>query len=156
MRPRRTALDNEDIDLRISTKSLALLTALYITTTPAFLGSVQSSEICGAGRRVDCVVDGDTFWMNRVKYRIYDIDAPEAGNGAQCKKERDLAERATRYLAQLLEGRIELVEHGKDRYGRVLTSVTAEGVALGPAMIAAGLARAYEGGRRDMMLWCTQ
>lgn len=85
---------------------------------------------------------------------IYDIDAPEAGSGAQCQKERELAERSTRYLAQLLEGRIVLMEHGKDRYGRVLVGVTAEGVAVGPAMIAAGLARAYEGGRRDRMQWC--
>ena len=114
----RMVLDNGDIDLRIPTSLLALLAALFITKAPAFVSSVQSAEICGSSRRVNCVVDGDTFWMNRVKYRIYDIDAPEAGNGAQCQKERELAERSTRYLAQLLEGRIELVEHGKDRTGR--------------------------------------
>ena len=151
----RAALDKEEMDLRIPTSLLALLATLIITATPAFVSSVQSAEICGSARRVNCVVDGDTFWMNRVKYRIYDIDAPEAGQGAQCQKERDLAVRSTRYLAQLLEGRIELVEHGKDRYGRVLASVTAEGIAVGPAMIAAGLARSYTGGRRDMMLWCS-
>ena len=151
----RAALDKEEMDLRIPTNLLTLLSAVFITTSPVFVSSVQSAEICGAGRRVNCVVDGDTFWMNRVKYRIYDIDAPEAGQGAQCPKERDLAERSTRYLAQLLEGRIEIVEHGKDRYGRFLVSVTAEGVAVGPAIITAGLARAYTGGRRDMMLWCS-
>lgn len=61
---------------------------------------------------------GIRFWTNRVKYRIYDIDAPEAGQGAHCQKERELAGRSTLYLAQLLAGRIDLVEHGKDRYGR--------------------------------------
>ena len=100
----RMVLDNEEMGLRISTRLPALLAALFITTSPAFVSAVQSAEICGAGRRVDCVVDGDTFWMNRVKYRIYDIDAPEAGSGAQCQKELELAERSTLYLAQLLAG----------------------------------------------------
>lgn len=33
--------------------------------------------ICGGGLRVTCVVDGDTFWLNRQKIRIADIDTPD-------------------------------------------------------------------------------
>lgn len=100
------------------------------------------------------MVDGDTFWLNRVKYRIVDIDAPEAGDGARCRKERDWAERSTHYLAQLLTGNLDIVEHGKDRYGRILASVTARNVHISEQMIRAGLAISYNGGRRNTQQWC--
>lgn len=34
-------------------------------------------SLCGENRRVNCVVDGDTFWFQHNKIRIADIDAPE-------------------------------------------------------------------------------
>ncbi|HEV7435057.1 MAG TPA: hypothetical protein VGO22_09340, partial [Pseudorhizobium sp.] len=33
--------------------------------------------VCSAGSRWNCVVDGDTFWLQGVKIRIADIDTPE-------------------------------------------------------------------------------
>ncbi|MDP2118293.1 MAG: hypothetical protein Q8K28_00160, partial [Hoeflea sp.] len=47
--------------------------------------------ICGERRRVSCVVDGDTFWFERQKIRIADIDAPEL-SPPQCAYEREKGE----------------------------------------------------------------
>jgi len=38
--------------------------------------------ICGHARRIDCMVDGDTFWMAGTKIRIADIDTPRPTRGA--------------------------------------------------------------------------
>ena len=65
---------------------------IITTTATVMLGSTSFDQspapdlwpICGYGKRVTCIVDGDTFWMNRQKYRLYGVDAPEAGDKAQC------------------------------------------------------------------------
>ncbi|MET2832245.1 hypothetical protein [Mesorhizobium shangrilense] len=36
-----------------------------------------SIPICGYAKRQQRVVDGDTFWFVGIKYRLYEIDAPE-------------------------------------------------------------------------------
>jgi len=46
-------------------------------------------------------VDGDTFWLHRVKYRIADIDPPEVVL-PRCRAELELVNRATGRLAQLI------------------------------------------------------
>lgn len=106
--------------------------------------------ICGEGRRVTCVVDGDTFWLNRVKYRLADIDAPEVSQ-PQCRAEAQAGEQATLRLAQLLNaGPIELQEHGLDRYERTLVTVRQGGQSVGARMVREGHAREW-GDRRG---WC--
>jgi endonuclease YncB( thermonuclease family) len=57
--------------------------------------------ICGVGRRITCVVDGDTFWLDGVKIRIADIDAPEL-SPARCEAERLKGEAAKSRLQRLL------------------------------------------------------
>src|SRR6185369_6931931 len=44
---------------------------------------------CYTGGGRNCVVDGDTFWMDGVKIRIADIDAPET-HPPHCAREREL------------------------------------------------------------------
>jgi micrococcal nuclease len=43
----------------------------------SFTAPVVAIDICGNGKRVTCVVDGDTFWWQGEKIRIKDLDAPE-------------------------------------------------------------------------------
>lgn len=75
----------------------------------------QSFPLCSEGRRVTCVVDGDTFWHNRFKYRLADIDAPEVAN-PRCEAETRLGRAATYRLAALLsDGSLELQEQGVGR-----------------------------------------
>lgn len=106
--------------------------------------------ICGEGRRVTCVVDGDTFWLDRVKYRIADIDAPEVTH-PECRAEARLAEASTVRLAQLLDaGPFQLEERGLDRYGRTLAVVSRSGYSIGARLVSEGLARNW-GDRRG---WC--
>lgn len=106
--------------------------------------------ICGEGRRVTCVVDGDTFWLDRVKYRIADIDAPEVSN-PRCNAEARTGQAATRRLAELLNaGPFQLEARGTDRYGRTLAVVSRSGYSFGTQLVREGLARNW-GDRRG---WC--
>lgn len=110
---------------------------------------------CRSGDRFNCVVDGDTFYLNGKAIRIADIDAPETG-GARCPEEAALGSRATTLLAELLSaGPFSLHSFGsrdEDRYGRQLRIVMRDGQSVGGMLVDAGLARPWEGRRRP---WCS-
>jgi endonuclease YncB( thermonuclease family) len=55
-------------------------------------------------------------------------------------------------LELLGSGTVAMSRSGHDQYGRELRSVQVGGQDVGEAMIAAGLARSYSGGRRGG--WC--
>jgi endonuclease YncB( thermonuclease family) len=102
---------------------------------------------------MNCVVDGDTFYLNGAKVRIAGIDAPET-HDYRCRSELDLGERAARQLQALLNsGAVTMTSIDRDRdvYGRLLRNVSVDGRDVGEALIAAGVARAYANGRRS---WC--
>jgi micrococcal nuclease len=114
---------------------------------------IATFPICGDGRRVTCVVDGDTFWLDGVKIRIADIDAPEL-SPPRCEAERDRGEAARRRLQELLNtGSFSLVGgvQDEDRYGRKLRLVTRDGRSIGETLVAERLARRWDGARRP---WC--
>ncbi len=112
--------------------------------------------------RVVRVIDGDTLtveatiWIGQritVNARIRGIDAPEL-RGA-CPREKTMARAARAALAGFAEARaVTLTGIENDKYaGRVVADVaTDEGIDLGARMLAAGLARAYDGGGRGG--WC--
>lgn len=105
--------------------------------------SQRQFPICGEARRVTCVVDGDTFWLDRVKYRIADIDAPEVSN-PHCQAEARLAAAATARLAQLLNaGPFQLETRGLDRYGRTLAIVSRSGYSIGAVLVGEGFANKW-------------
>jgi endonuclease YncB( thermonuclease family) len=109
--------------------------------------------LCAQGPRINCVVDGDTFWFNGEKVRIADINAPET-HEAGCAEERALGSRAARRLVSLLNaGLFELAVEGRatDRYGRALRVVRRNGGSLGQTLVAEGLAEPWRGRRSD---WC--
>ncbi|MCB2049146.1 MAG: thermonuclease family protein [Novosphingobium sp.] len=120
--------------------------ALALTLAAAF-------TLCSGSPRITCVVDGDTFWLHGEKVRIADINAPETGRPG-CAFEAELGEKAKlRLLALLNAGRFEL-ERGsrdRDRYGRLLRTVTQRGRSLGAVLVAEGLAEPWRGRRSD---WC--
>lgn len=112
-----------------------------------------SFSICGSARRFDCVVDGDTFWLGRQKIRIADIDAPEL-TPPRCAHERELGEAAKHRLRALLNaGPFSLVAGSRDEdpFGRKLRTVVRAGRSIGERMVAEGLVRRWDGGRRS---WC--
>jgi micrococcal nuclease len=108
---------------------------------------------CSGPVRVNCVVDGDTFWMDGEKIRIADLNAPEVSS-PRCASEARLGARATDALiVQLNAGpfALERIDRDEDRYGRKLRRVTRGGESVGEAMVGAGVARWYGEGRRG---WC--
>lgn len=134
--------------------SVAASLAALLSLLPAVEANASPWPICGAERRITCVVDGDTFWQDRVKYRIADIDAPESGERAQCEDERILAGLATQRLKELLDsGGVQLKSlNRKDRYGRVLVRVFTNSGDVSPQMISEGLAAPF--GKPDRGRWC--
>lgn len=108
---------------------------------------------CSGPVRVNCVVDGDTFWAGGEKIRIADLNAPEISSPS-CAAEARLGARATDMLiAQLNAGpfTLEPADRDEDRYGRKLRRVTRGGESVGDAMVDAGVARWWGEGRRG---WC--
>lgn len=108
---------------------------------------------CAGGKRINCVVDGDTFWYRGEKIRIADINTPETSE-PKCRREAELGERATARLTQLLNAgafSLETGEREQDRYGRALRVVTRGGESLGAALTREGLAEPWRGYRGD---WC--
>jgi endonuclease YncB( thermonuclease family) len=103
---------------------------------------------------VTCVVDGDTIWLDAVKIRVADVDAPEVSK-PKCKSEKALGDRATLRLLQLVNGgKFELQAWpGKDtdRYGRKLRVLVRNGRSLGDILVSEGLARTWTGRREP---WC--
>ena len=109
--------------------------------------------LCGGHRRVTCVVDGDTFWLDGVKIRIADIDTPEIGE-PQCAAEARLGQRATLRLQQVLSAgpfALAPADRDTDRYGRKLRIVLRGGQSLGATLVDEGLAHDWGGSRRG---WC--
>lgn len=108
---------------------------------------------CHVGGGNNCVVDGDTLWIEGVKVRVADIDAPET-HDYKCASEKALGDRATIRLRQLVNsGTVTLrsIDRDEDRYGRKLRIVMVDGESVGDTLVGEGLARWYEGGRRP---WC--
>ena len=109
---------------------------------------------CTAATRVTCIVDGDTFWYRGAKIRIADINTPETHQPG-CPREAALGAAATARLAELLNaGPFTLApwpERYRDRYGRLLRTVTRRGESLGATLVREGLAEEWQGRRGG---WC--
>lgn len=115
--------------------------------------AVTHFTLCGSARRVNCVVDGDTFYYRGEKIRVADINTPEVSEPG-CALEARLAAEATRRFQSLLNaGPIELRggARDEDRYGRKLRTVHRNGRSLGDTLVAEGLAHPWRGHKED---WC--
>ena len=106
---------------------------------------------CRTGLERTCVVDVDTIWVDGVKVRMLDIDAPETRD-YKCVSEKALGDRATQRLVEVLNS-APLARSGRDedRYGRKLRVVQVDGRSAGSVLVAEGLARPWSGKRRP---WC--
>lgn len=109
---------------------------------------------CTSSVRKNCVVDGDTLWLNGQKVRVADIDAPEIST-PRCRSELALGNRATDRLIELVnEGPFQLQAwpgRDTDHYGRKLRVLVRDGRSLGDRLVAEGLARTWSGRRQP---WC--
>ncbi|HAK62708.1 MAG TPA: nuclease [Alphaproteobacteria bacterium] len=126
--------------------------------------------------QVERVVDGDTLQVRaliwpgqevRVLVRVAGVDTPELHGG--CPSEQDLAHRARDFTIHFVgpenpidkasppdAGRVSLQDIRHDKFGgRVLARVSnPAGADLAAALVGAGLARFYRGGKRET--WCPE
>jgi micrococcal nuclease len=109
---------------------------------------------CTGPDRINCVVDGDTFWYRAEKYRISDINTPEIGR-PECEQERRLGVEAQVALLETLnEGGLIMERRERrdvDQYGRKLRVVLQDGRSVGDELIARGLAHRWQGSKKS---WC--
>ena len=137
---------------------LPLAAVVAFAVQPALPAAASDREaatfgLCSGPGRITCVVDGDTFWYRGEKIRIADINAPEMSHPA-CPSEAALGARATtRLLALLNRGpfTLEPIERDRDRYGRLLRTVTRGGASVGEELVREGLAEQWKGYRGN---WC--
>ncbi len=129
--------------------------ALSGVTLPPLGNSLSPSA---SGCRVVEIVDGDTVTLAcpgrpPERARLTGFDTPELFS-PKCRDEKDSALRAKRHLGRVIGGaeHLGVVRQGHDRYGRVLVGLSVDGRPVATEMISAGLARAYDGGRRAG--WC--
>lgn len=109
------------------------------------------------------VIDGDTvevraqIWLGQqvqVAVRLAGIDAPELRS--RCVAERERAEAAAIHLRPLEGAAVSLTNVMNDKYGRRIRADIhhVEMGALGVSLMNAGLARPYDGRRRES--WCAE
>jgi endonuclease YncB( thermonuclease family) len=129
---------------------------LFSRPVAAASGSTEtraSFGLCHTGGGTNCVVDGDTLWLEGQNIRISDIDAPET-HDYRCPEEKALGDKATLRLRDLVNsGAVTLgsVDRDADPYGRKLRLVFVDGAGVGDTLVNEGLARYYRGGKRP---WC--
>lgn len=103
------------------------------------------------------IIDGDTLVVRLAdgraeRIRIAGIDTAELR--ARCAEEERLALTARTALAAALASSpstIRIVEHGRDRYDRLITDVLVDGQDVGRALVTLGIARVWTGRREP---WC--
>ncbi|WP_223385516.1 thermonuclease family protein [Oricola cellulosilytica] len=113
----------------------------------------RAMPVCGSGRRFNCVVDGDTLWVDGEKIRVANIDAPEVRG--RCGRESVLAAEATRRLGHLLDRKpISIRALGSDRFGRTLAVVATPDGDVGEALVRQQLAVRWRGRREPASTLC--
>ncbi len=140
-----------------ATSPVETIVAPSVTAGPTSSASPYNATLaigrCGRVRR-NCVVDGDTLWLEGVKIRVADIDTPEIGSPS-CPEEKRMGERATNRFIELLNGgRVTVARASgpdEDRYGRKLRIILIDGVSVGDRLVEEGLAHEWRGVRDP---WC--
>ena len=127
---------------------------MAVAAIPASEHVQRPFTICGRGARVDCVVDGDTFYAGAEKIRIADMNAPEI-TSPLCAEEKALGEKAKRRLHALLNSGLVEIRPARgrthDRYGRLLKTVHVRGRSVADTLAAEGLAHEWRGRKES---WC--
>lgn len=144
-----------------SVRPFVLATLLIAWSQPAFAAEPDSTRFTW---RVVGIKDGDTLAvhlpglpapLNPVAVRLRSVDTPEGGGRAKCETERKLAALATRFTRDAIAAArsIEFGSPSWDKYGgRIDADVWVDGKRLSDQLIAVGLARPYDGGKRAA--WC--
>ena len=149
----KPSLEDQAWAARAEDDAEAAAEAAYAGAVASPRGVAATFGFCHTGGGTNCVVDGDTIWIEGQKVRVADIDAPET-HDYRCPEEKALGQRATQRLIQLVNSgpvTLQPFDRDEDRYGRKLRNVFVNGVSVGDTLVSEGLARPYGGGRKP---WC--
>jgi endonuclease YncB( thermonuclease family) len=129
---------------------LAIFLLSLTLTWPIAVVAGERAILMGKVVRVS---DGDTLVVLRektqIRVRLAEIDAPEKG--------QPFGSRSREHLASLCAGvDAQIVEQGKDRYGRILGRVYCNGVDANAAQVRTGLAWVYDQYATDQGLYWLQ
>ena len=110
-------------------------------------------DICRGRQFENCIVDGNTFWLNGVRFRLANAAVPRAEG--RCMRETALGREAVETLKQLLDGRtIEIRSKGRDRQARVLAVVETPDGDVGRNLVRFGVAVPWKGREEPRETWC--
>jgi endonuclease YncB( thermonuclease family) len=133
-----------------------------------FLAALVMLSAPASADTITNVIDGDTYqiattWLPEglapfIDLRLAGIDTPEKDFRAKCPAEMVLGIRAAAYARKLLRGadKVSIQYTGWDKYGgRADGHLTLDGQDMAEALLAAGLAKPYDGagGKPD---WCSK
>jgi endonuclease YncB( thermonuclease family) len=99
-----------------------------------------------AARHVTCVVDGDTWWRDGIKYRLACVDAFEIDDDRGIEARDELRRLLSRSDAHVRDLGI------KDRYRRSLAMIAVGDTTAGRILVSKGLAERKD--YRDTRNWC--
>ncbi|MBI4173888.1 MAG: thermonuclease family protein [Candidatus Aenigmarchaeota archaeon] len=123
-------------------RQLHLAIAIGIMAILFYLGIEAVASVANAANepaKLERVIDGDTLVVEKGRsVRLLGIDTPEKG--------QPYSEQATAFLEQAVRGKAIYLEKGgedRDKYGRLLRYVRADGRLVNLELVRAGLARAY-------------
>ncbi|MCP4526643.1 MAG: thermonuclease family protein [Aestuariibacter sp.] len=136
-----------------ATASISLAPAAHAKTYEQSVGVIELVS----------VYDGDTIKLNikgwpaiighEINIRVNGVDTPEI-RGYECAREDTLGDEAKAFTQQFVQrGQITLHNLQRDKYFRILADVKVDGVLLSNALIDAGLAYEYYGGKKKS--WCS-
>jgi endonuclease YncB( thermonuclease family) len=109
--------------------------------------------------------DGDTITVNipnvprligeAVSVRVRGLDTPEIKGKTHCEK--TLAKSAKLLVTHLLSNsQIDLIDTSRDKYFRILSNISFDGKDLSLALIENHLAVPYDGGKKEVVDWCSK
>lgn len=121
----------------------------------AGIAKAEPMKKCSGSVRVNCLVDGDTIWIDGKKLRMIGYDTPEPTTHI-CggKAEVALANKATARTLELLNTKSWTVQYSGDidnTGSRELITIFVEGRDLGEILIKEKLARRWPDGHE---FWC--
>ncbi|MDJ0685361.1 MAG: thermonuclease family protein [Alphaproteobacteria bacterium] len=133
-------------------RSLTLAALLFLL---AFGGPAAASDPPAPTQDIR-VIDGDTVEIDGESIRLKDLDAPETGHRARCRRERIAGENATRALQGLVQRSrtVTVTRTGDGGYGRTEAFLTVDGVDVTDWMIAQGHGVRWVPGRQHN--WCAE
>ena len=145
-------------------KKILLTVALIVAASTAF---AQEKKPTGVAHdlKILRIVDGDTvefeakFLLDplpkKLSLRVWGVDTPEKGGRAECKKEADMGDAASKFTKDLVAKAktTQIVFYKWDKFGgRVLGDVLIDGKSLTQMLIEQGYAREYYGDKKQS--WC--